>query len=246
MPFDVNGNILTSLQIKNYNEKGIVRNGLVLYLDAGIVNSYPGSGTTIYDLSGGGRDFTLNNGVSYSTINGGALYFDGTNDFLSGPASNAFSLGQEHTIEVIIKSTAAAYTNLFNWRDSAGSRTIMAHAPWINNYVYYDVGGCCGPTQRLNYLSNLPNNMTHMVFRCRTSTTPYRQVFENTVEKINSGTDATATLNFGTLPAVIGAYDTSATNPWIGYLYTFRLYNRALTDAELLQNYNANRRRVGL
>ena len=49
MPFNVNGNILTALQLKNYNEVNIVRNGLALYLDAGIANSYPGSGTSWFD-----------------------------------------------------------------------------------------------------------------------------------------------------------------------------------------------------
>ena len=42
----------------------IVRDGLVLALDAADRNSYPGSGTTWNDLSGNGNHFTLS-GLDY-------------------------------------------------------------------------------------------------------------------------------------------------------------------------------------
>jgi len=42
----------------------IVRDGLVLALDAADRNSYPGTGTTWYDLSGNGNNGTLNNGAA--------------------------------------------------------------------------------------------------------------------------------------------------------------------------------------
>src|SRR6056300_111169 len=46
-----------------YNSR-IVRDGLVLHLDAANVKSYPGSGSTWFDLSGNGNNFTLA-GVDY-------------------------------------------------------------------------------------------------------------------------------------------------------------------------------------
>ena len=61
----------------------IVRDGLVLYLDAKY--SYPGAtGTnpdvyTWYDMSGNENNGELKNGVSYSGTNGGSLVFDGSN-----------------------------------------------------------------------------------------------------------------------------------------------------------------------
>jgi hypothetical protein len=53
-----------------YNEGPIVTNGLVLLLDAGNPQSYPGSGTTWFDLSGNGNNGTLINGVGYDSGNG--------------------------------------------------------------------------------------------------------------------------------------------------------------------------------
>jgi hypothetical protein len=55
----------------------IVRDGLVLYLDATNPKSYPGSGTTWKDLSGNGNNGTLVNGVGYTDANKGSLVFDG-------------------------------------------------------------------------------------------------------------------------------------------------------------------------
>jgi hypothetical protein len=60
--------------------RGIVQDGLVLNLDAGVSSSYPGSGTTWTDLSGNGNNGTLVNGVAYTSDNGGAMLFDGVDD----------------------------------------------------------------------------------------------------------------------------------------------------------------------
>jgi hypothetical protein len=63
----------------NYGPR-IVTDGLVLCLDAADQNSYAGSGSTWYDLSGNNNHFTLNNSPTYSFEGGGNIIFDGTND----------------------------------------------------------------------------------------------------------------------------------------------------------------------
>ena len=56
----------------------IVRDGLVLYLDAADKNSYPGSGTTWYDLSGNGFHHSLSGSPTY---NGNSFTLNQTNGF---------------------------------------------------------------------------------------------------------------------------------------------------------------------
>ena len=60
-----------------------VTNGLVVYLDASDATSYPGTGTTWYDLSGNGYNGTLSGNVSYSAAKK-AMYFPrtATNDYV--------------------------------------------------------------------------------------------------------------------------------------------------------------------
>jgi hypothetical protein len=222
----------------------IVTAGLVLNLDADNPASYPGSGTTWNDLSGGNRNFTIYNSTSWNS--GGYFFFDGVDDYMEGPASNTFNLDQEHTIEVIIQPTVAKQCTLFHWTDPGGNRTISGHTPWSDNVVYYDVAGCCSATQRVSYSSNILNKITIMNFRCRTSEFPTRQVFENTVEKVNSGANTTDTLSFGSSPVSIGSFLGDRTTSYQGRLYSIKVYNRGLTDAEILQNYNAQKSRFNL
>ena len=68
----------------------IVKNGLVLHLDAANSKSYPGSGTTWKDLSGNGNNGTLVNGTAYNSGNGGYLTFDGVNDYVDVAMANFF------------------------------------------------------------------------------------------------------------------------------------------------------------
>jgi hypothetical protein len=63
----------------------IVTDGLVLSLDAGDRNSYPGSGTTWRDLSGNNNSGSLVNGPTFNSANQVSILFDGVNDYVSGP-----------------------------------------------------------------------------------------------------------------------------------------------------------------
>lgn len=69
------------------SDQQIVTSGLVLNLDAGYLRSYPGSGTTWFDVSDRGNNGTLINGPTYSSSNGGSILFDGTNDYMSATIS---------------------------------------------------------------------------------------------------------------------------------------------------------------
>lgn len=60
----------------------LVLPNLYVNLDASDTSSYPGTGTTWFDLSGNSNDFTLYNGVSYSAAEGGQLVCDGVNDYI--------------------------------------------------------------------------------------------------------------------------------------------------------------------
>ena len=59
MPIDLSSEQLNSLGTKLLNNDNIVKSGLVVYLDATISDSYPGTGTVWYDLSGNGNNFNI-------------------------------------------------------------------------------------------------------------------------------------------------------------------------------------------
>jgi hypothetical protein len=106
-----NQNILTAKLCKDYltangywTSWGNLPAGMVLYLDAGLTDSYPGSGSTWYDLSGNGNHGTIN-GAAYSSSQGGVFEFDGINDNISFSSVSNIPIGNEpYTISVWFKS----------------------------------------------------------------------------------------------------------------------------------------------
>lgn len=71
--------------------------GCCLLLDAGNVRSYPGSGTTWFDLSGNNNNGTLVNGVTWTSANGGYFICDGINDYIDvNTSQNLYSAN--HTV----------------------------------------------------------------------------------------------------------------------------------------------------
>jgi hypothetical protein len=62
MPINLSNNELNSLGTQFANQKGVITSGSILYLDAGMAASYPGSGTTWTDLAENGFNSTLING----------------------------------------------------------------------------------------------------------------------------------------------------------------------------------------
>jgi hypothetical protein len=74
-------NKIQSSGIKSLNfSTSIVKNGLILHVDAADIDSYSGSGTKLYDLSQNGMTGTTGTGVSYSSSNTGVMSFDTTSD----------------------------------------------------------------------------------------------------------------------------------------------------------------------
>ena len=78
------------LEFQNKFYPAMVTSGLVFNVDASNSQSYPGSGTVWYDISGNNYNINLLNGPVYSGEYGGAITFDGTNDY--GTARNLTTL----------------------------------------------------------------------------------------------------------------------------------------------------------
>lgn len=66
MPFDIGGTILDSTHIYADGASGIVKDNLILHYDSSRPDSYPGSGSTWYDISGNNYDATLYNSVTFT------------------------------------------------------------------------------------------------------------------------------------------------------------------------------------
>lgn len=222
----------------------IVASGLKLHLDAAQTASYGGSGTSWSDISGGGATFTLTNGPTFTTEFGGGIVFDGSNDIAIGPASNSLGLGSDHTIELVIKPTQAVGGATFKFGATGAfeNRGIFAHTPYFDGYYYDTPAG-----NRISFIdSGLINVVSYFVFRRRAATTPRQEIYRNNVQRANSGTGTLNTLTLNSDPIYLGKNSPSIAEAFKGNIYIFRVYDRALTDTELTNNFNATRIRFSI
>jgi len=124
--------------------------GMVLYLDAGVSDSYPGTGTTWYDLSGLDNNGTLS-GATFSSDSGGTMVFNGTNNYVGFNSVDQIPIGNEpYTISVWFNSDempsnrgfigwgAFGTTNQVNaWRLlNSGGNPGFVHYWWGNDLDY--------------------------------------------------------------------------------------------------------------
>ena len=212
----------------NYSPR-IVRDGLVLALDAADKNSYPGSGTTWYDLSGNGNHATLYNGPTFSTSNIGCFTFDGSNDY----ADVSLNLRTSNNTMMII----GIYVTLTG-RILGGISNNYLCGTW-NTYTnqFFGEGWISGPYgyQDTNW------HIYHGSTNNGGSGTP------NGTQFYNNGTGLVTGGSGGYGPNGIrigsdGLYNEYA-NCQVAYVAA---YNRCLTREEILQNYNAFKTRFGV
>lgn len=208
----------------------IVTSGLVLNLDAANIKSYPGSGSIWYDVSATKYNATLVNSPTYNSA--GYFTFTGTQyATVTNPLSSQSNTGQLWTVSSWLNIDDTTGQNLLNLNiglyPSYGTNNSLLY---LNSGAndYYTYGGDIG---------NL--GWKYVTFRFSNLNSGYRTIYSNAVNISTSGPNATSTPsgNPGTL--------TIASN-LRGNLAKLEIYNRVLTDDEVIQNFNAYRGRFGL
>ena len=217
--------------------KGIVQDGLVLNLDAGVDKSYPRNGTTWYDLSNNGNG-TLTNGPTFSRNNGGVITFDGTDDNVTLGTGGSLGLDSYHSVEFwVYPFTDSGDQGLLRNKGSGGN---------TNNYMHYlfrganiHMGWYQNDLKAFNQM--VPNNWYHIVFLLD-SADDKRRIYKNSSLVATDSSAQTTTPNVTNTTTYLGYY-----GPYFnGLMATCRIYNRSLTATEVLQNYNSMKARFGL
>jgi hypothetical protein len=271
MGIDIGGNVFSAT---DFNPSGqaasptVVTRSLVLWLDGGNNASYINSsnyydcgyGCQYYssnpgctncntqwkDMSGNGNDGTLTNGAAIGyTSGGGAMVFDGTNDYVNIP-SFANQPSSQITCEAwinptepvstgtvrggVISATNTMYLGIFNSADG-GSTHSLHWANTTNSSRPYSADG------------NIPNNTWSHIVGTWDGTTS--RAYINSIQvwsSAQSGTISSATYVVGTY----GGGLTDGVHNFQGQIAVARIYNRGLSTTEILQNYNNGRARFGV
>lgn len=239
----------------------LVQEGLRLFLDAGNLRSYPGSGTTWYDLSGNGNHCTANGFVSnpvFQNTKGGRFYFNGATSksyFQSSSVTNLSNIGN-HTVLVWLEWVPASHSRYYAFDSRVSTpatgtgigfdkETSTTASPFnfVNDTSGYDE--CSGPT---NFQQNTVYQ--HGIIRNGSSI----QIIDTNSTSLISPSLASNTLGNSLIGALgnyrVGAYEGCVSGTaeywWSGYIYAVMLYNRVLTSTEITQNHRVFSTRLGI
>ena len=244
MPFNIGGNIFNGSIADPQDYKNIITRGLVLHLDASTTESYPGSGTSWYDMSNNGHISTLVNGPSYSSTNGGIITFDGVDDYGS-LSLNGITLDNGNTIEIFVRrpTTPPAWRTFINIKPQSANTPFYEFRTTDANLItvldYYNPGNA------IDYYTTSytidTTNYWHLVGTYDGSTTTTYYVNGNLI-----GTATTPAFALGTNPRLSLGLEYSEYRPANIILPICRIYNRALSLTEISHNYNVQKGRFGL
>ena len=210
----------------------IVQDGLVAVFDAGSTRSYPGTGTVWYNLIG-----TVNGTLSASSIGtttAGTMTFDGIDDSIDIPLASLAST--DFTVIGVTQRTNAAAGRLIagksnNWLLGQWSSQMRQYFSegWVTGY------GASGG----NTTDDLETHIWCGTGNISADTYKFR---DDNVEYTTTTTAGSQGPNGFSL----GRYAVSNSEYGIGTITVLLVYNRVLTDAEIDQNFNAQKNRFGV
>lgn len=224
----------------------IITDGLIFYLDAANTKSSISGNTNLNDLSQNGRNNTLINGPTFDSNNLGSIVFDGIDDYMV--SNNSYSLPSQVTFNFWVKHVALpAEQSLYSDGGQGG-------APQGYVWIYRGTTGSTGIS--FQYSDGAIARVT--------STTQMYSNFNGVWLNVGLTVDYTgAVLNWyknGVLlsgpialigtpqPPVsrtkfIGVYNAGLSSRFNGNISIAQIYNRVLSATEMLQNYNALKKR---
>ena len=228
--------------------KGIVQDGLVLNMDAGVKQSYDSVSDKWYDLSETGTYGTLLNTPSFDRDKGGSILLDGTNTRVVFWTPSVASIGSSnHTISAWIKNTTKLDEDFVSTGTSTGGILLM---------IYMVAGGNSGGFRGHAWSSTGASNTIDSPNPIGTGNWNYLtqhvdwddgniKLFENgSLVKTQALSGSKPSVNLNTLS--LGNRTGSTNNDFDGNIAVVHIHNRALTATEVAQNFNVTRHRFGI
>jgi hypothetical protein len=224
----------------------IIKDGLVLCLDAANPKSYPGTGTAWTDLSGAGNNGTLVNGPTYNTLNNGYMIFDGTNDHALVSSNASIPYGSSaRTVNIWFYTNTTTWAADFNSLFFYGaSSTGNAFGIDFSTYPSMEVFTWGGAGRDLTFSTTYSQvGWKNITVTYNGSTTIL--IYENGI--FTQTLTLTAACNTTSSDVYIGALNPSVLSSYYdGNISQASIYNRALTATEVRQNFEAVRGRYGI
>jgi hypothetical protein len=217
----------------------VVTDGLVMYLDAANTKSYVSGSTTWTDLSRSGNSGTLVNEPTFNSSNGGSIVFDGVDDKVT--CGNSLNLNQHSICFWFYPKTSITQEIVYKPVSVASPGPGPYEIYTTSGKIYYRLNNNSTPGTTQG--STLSLNMNKWNYICGTYNNVKMRLYMNTILDID--VNFTPTLTNTNSDLTIGSYS-DGRYPLSANISNIQIYNRALSAAEVLQNYNATKGRFGL
>ena len=221
----------------------IVTDGLVFTVDAANEQSYPETGATATDiiknttgtLSGPNAP---NNTPQWENTNGGVFDFDGVDDHIDYGNITECNFGSGNmSVSSWIKTDTIASGNvdIIGIGANGGTRIRLQRRA-------AKLGGYIDSTSANSLTGGTTINTSNWYNGCITKVGTTFTIY------LNGSIDGTISIsgNFTDIEVIVGAYFGGGSNYFDGSIGPVQIYNRALSAAEVLHNYNALKSRFGL
>jgi hypothetical protein len=216
----------------------ISTSGLVWCIDAENTKSYPGSGTTVYDITSKQPSTSMSGGPTYTRGLPSYWTFDGVDDYIGGSSLTTSLSG----------GTAEIWTYINAINRNQGFLALNSGVGYINfwmpssNTMRWEVIGTTGSAySTINATTVSTTGVWYHFLGTFDGSTTKIYVNGNLETSQNMTNQPTGSY---TAPIQVGRYD--ATYPASARISVARFYNRALSATEVLQNFNAARGRYGI
>jgi hypothetical protein len=256
MPLYVKNNIISSNNVTSLGvfKTKISRSDLKLHLDAGDVDSYPGSGTVWYDLSGNDYNFTINASAYNSS---GPKYMDFNGSYGCAKINPDFPISGNVTCIcwTRIKNSTAEWRTLLRGLSSGQDHQVIIESGGWNIGMYDNTNGTGFNSTGFSQQS-LPgygtSNWIMMAWNWYDSEIPYYSFSYNNIVGTKSGIINSINARFKHGFCSIGAYnngsqiDPNNASQFWGDIGMISLYNKVLNPYEMIEYYQATRGRFGI
>jgi hypothetical protein len=231
-----------------YANGKMVTSGLVLALDAADRNSYSGTGTTWNDVSGNGNNGTLTNSPTFSN---NSIVFDGIDDYVV--RNQSINTGQNFSVFAWVRPGAInvrngivgngyPYTSAKGWLFATATNY---GNPLILNSFFISIGS--DNAYRTAGNNSLVTNVWNYIGGVVTNGGQDIKLYSNGIEtSYYGGTLSANTVIYDINELNIGRRYSTNSESFIGSMANIQIYNRVLSAAEILQNYNAQKSRFNL
>lgn len=231
-------------QLSTFTLPNIVTSGLVLWYDPSFSTSYPGSGSTITNLANTSLPGTLSN-ITYTSP---YFSYNGTSSQISVPDNALLEPGSgDWTMEVWVNQTNSGNDVVLGKFDPGGLSADVSYSIRTTVSTYYaQFGDGTGAFVNSTNVVGTLNTWYQLVYVFKTGATKTLETYKNGVSVGSVNHSLSSLLNTPS-NLYLGSYNNGEYAQWFdGKIGITRLYNSALSAADVLQNYNADKSKYGL